>query len=114
MKTNTKRLTARFARSTRFTVTPVSAAADRARNVKRLDQLKDLLLRQHLATLPEADGRSALRHAANEAASLAWATPFPLLILPTLLEEKVEATARRMRQQEDIRRRSAVLLAEAA
>ena len=40
-----------------------------------------------------------LRRAANDAAALAWATVFPLLVFPVLFEEKTEAALRRAERQ---------------
>jgi hypothetical protein len=54
-----------------------------------------------------------VKQAANEAAGLAWTTPFPLLVFPTLFNENVE----RVRQQDErgrrIKAKSADLVMEA-
>jgi len=60
---------------------------------------------------PELD--TALRRAADEAASVAWFTPFPLLFLPTLLEEKAASAFRHEKRQREIRQRTEGLLDEA-
>lgn len=85
--------------------------ASRAEARARLEALKERLLRRSLEA-PEARGLTErLRWAAEDAASLAWATAFPLLVLPELVEEKLEAARRQAARQERIRRRSAALLA---
>lgn len=112
MNTTAKRLTARFARPTRFTVTPV--VLSRAEREARLAALKDRLARQYAGALEHAPLRPAIERALNDAASLAWATPFPLLVLPTLADEKVTAARRQADRQTQILRRSAALLAQAA
>jgi hypothetical protein len=66
--------------------------------------LKNQLLRNWLAKLTEPGRNSQVRSAANEAAALAWITPYPLLLFPELFEEKANAAlARAVRQQEILR-----------
>jgi hypothetical protein len=77
-----------------------------------LEQLKQRLLVQRLATaLDESDLRPAYRRAANDAASLAWLTPYPLLVLPLLFEEKAEEARRRTERQRKLLNRSSQLVA---
>src|SRR3954465_10896241 len=66
-----------------------------------LERLKERLLEQLLPqTTHRPDLSSAYRRAANDAVSLAWVTPFPLLVLPVLFEEKAaEAQAQAERQR---------------
>jgi hypothetical protein len=71
-----------------------------------LDYLKARLLKEQLTRATEPALNPLLRRAANEAASLAWFTPFPLLVFPLLLEEKAEAARRQQARQRQIRRRS--------
>ena len=111
-KTTYRRVPTRFARPTRFKVRTTEAPAARAALNIRLERLKEQLLARHVN---EADEFAAfLRRAADEAASLAWTTPYPLLILPELLEEKVAAARRQAERQGSVLRRSQVLLVEAA
>ena len=112
MKTQTTRLPARFARPTRFQVRP--RILTRAECQARLGELKDRLLRLHLAEPGASDLAPVVRRAADDAASLAWASPYPLLILPELVEEKVAAARVQAARQAQIRRQSAALFAEAA
>ncbi len=112
MKTMTKRLPTRFARPMRFKVTPV--ALPRAEREARLADLKERLARQYAATMEPPALKPAIERAVNDAASLAWATPFPLLVLPALAEEKVNLVRRQADRQARILRRSAAFLARAA
>jgi hypothetical protein len=112
MKTNIQRLTARFARPTRFQIRP--RVLSRAERDARLAELKDRLLRLHLAEAGTEDLTPLVRRATEEAASLAWSTAFPLLVLPELIEEKVAAARQQAVRQNRIRRQSAAWIAEAA
>jgi hypothetical protein len=47
-----------------------------------------------------------MRRAADEAASIAWATTYPLLVLPVLLEEKLSVARRKAELQRSIYLRS--------
>jgi hypothetical protein len=75
-----------------------------------LDRLKGRLLSEHLRNVWEPDLNSNLRRAANEAAALAWASPYPLLVFPALFEEKAEEAVTWTQRQKDVRRRSRELL----
>mgnify|MGYP000141499571 CR=1 FL=1 len=112
MNKQTTRLTARFARPTRFAVRP--RVLTRAEQDARLGELKDRLLRLHLAKAGTSELTPLVRRATEDAASLAWATPYPLLVLPELVEEKVAAAHEQAARQARIRRQSAALYAEAA
>ena len=114
MKSNYQRVRPRFAPETRFEVTPVPAAPFRGAVETQLDRLKDRLLLRLLNEAPEPELDTILRRAANEAAALAWLTPFPLLLFPALLEEKVQTARKRAIKQARVRQRSRALLAEAA
>jgi len=48
-----------------------------------------------------------LRHAANEAAALAWAALYPLLVFPVLFEEKTATAVRHAERQARILRTDA-------
>jgi hypothetical protein len=111
-QTACRRVPTRFARPTRFKVRPTAAPAVRAALNARLERLKDRLLAPHV-NAPD-DLTPFLRRAAEEAASLAWTTPYPLFILPELLEEKVAAARLHAARQASVLRRSQALLAEAA
>lgn len=66
-----------------------------------LQVLKNQLLAGHLAEVRDSELEMRLRRAADESASIAWATTYPLLTLPELLREKtVQALAQHERQRE--------------
>ena len=71
-----------------------------------LEQLKNRLLNDLLAAAARADLYAPFRRAAHEATSVAWASGFPLLVLPTLLEEKARAAQRQLERQRRVLRRS--------
>ena len=57
------------------------------------------MLRELLAETGNPELYAPLRRAANEALALAWATPFPLLVLPELLREKARSARLYTRKQ---------------
>lgn len=71
-----------------------------------IERLKDRMLIEKLSHLDHPDLNPLLRRAANEAAALAWATPFPLLVFPELFEEKARDARRHATTQADVRARS--------
>jgi hypothetical protein len=91
MNTKYRRLPARFAREVRFQVQPALAAPFRAAQEARFERLKHRLLLNSLNKVPQDRENARLRRAANEAAALAWVTPYPLLVYPVLFEEKARA-----------------------
>jgi len=73
-----------------------------------LERLKERLLQQLLAeTVQQPELNPAYRRAANDAVSLAWVTPFPLLFLPALLEEKAAEARKRTARQQAVLKRTA-------
>lgn len=95
----------RFSRETRFEVCPIISAPFRGPVEWRLDQLKSKLLQPVLRGMRNPELHSKLSWAAQEAASLAWMTPVPLLVFPALFEEKVGAARRQWIKQQGIRRK---------
>ena len=75
-----------------------------------LEQLKNRLLREALAETQVPNMLAPLRRAANDAASLAWLEPQPLLVFPELFLEKRRLAHDRGQQQQRIRNRTARLL----
>jgi len=75
-----------------------------------LERFKRRLLRELLNQNTNPELTAPLRRAANEAAALAWLTPYPLLVFPALLEEKVQRAQQHSLRQARIRRRSRKLL----
>ena len=73
-----------------------------------LEQLKQRLLQQRLTqAAQQPEFGPAYRRAAQDAASLAWLTPYPLLFLPLLFEEKAEEARRRADRQRRILKKTA-------
>jgi hypothetical protein len=109
MRTNVgnQRVPGRFIRPKRFERT-----RDLARN--RFEQLKTDLLSPVLDDAPSSEVRRQLVLAANEAAAAAWTTPFPLLMLPVLLQEKADEVRQYSARQEQVQVRSAALAANTA
>ena len=83
----------------------------RARQEAELERLRVQLLTRHLEGRYVSQFADPLRRAADEAAALAWATRYPLLVLPALVEEKARAALLRPGRQQQIRQRSRELLA---
>jgi hypothetical protein len=114
MKYRNRQVKARFGRETRLEIAPIPSVPSRGRQECELNRLKARLLQQALERAGDAELNAPLQRAANEAASLAWFTPFPLLVFPLLLEEKAEAVQRQLARQREIRQRSQGLLRTAA
>jgi hypothetical protein len=111
MNANYRRIPTRFGPDTRFEVKPVPPATFRATQENELERFKNRLLKERLDDLTEPALNAYLRRAANEAAAIAWATPYPLLVLPALFEEKIEAAVLQAKRQASVRERSRELLA---
>ena len=111
MNKNKIRVPARFGPETRFEVRPVPPAPFRATQENEFERLKGRLLARELAAAPAPELNPPLRRAANEAAALAWATVYPLLVFPVLFEEKTEAALRQAERQARIFENSRELLA---
>ena len=87
-----------FGPETRFELRATPPAPFRATQETEFERLKNKLLAEQLVqATPELN--VPLRRAANDAAALAWATVFPLLVFPVLFEEKIEAAVLRLRRQ---------------
>jgi len=109
MNENYRRVPTEFAPEIRFAV-PVPPGRLRARQATDLEELKARLLRERLHQVWETRRSYQLRRAADEAAALAWVTPFPLLVFPALFEEKAFDALLRVERQDQVRRRSRELL----
>jgi hypothetical protein len=114
MKTNRQKLRTRFELETRFEVAAVPAVPFRGTRESELEQLKSRLLRAALHEATDAESYAPLRRAATEAAAVAWMTPFPLLFLPVLFEEKAAAAQGGIARARSIRARSRKILAVVA
>ena len=103
-----RRVPTRFAPEISFEVTP---ALLRARQDTELEQLKARLLNERIRQVWDNRRTLQLSRAADEAAALAWVTPYPLLVFPALFEEKAETALLRVVRQDRVRERSRELLA---
>ena len=89
MNENTKRvLEADFAPETSFAVPTVAC------EFNLFEELRRRLVGQYLDAGAETADHTSIETAAREAAIEAWSTPFPLLMLPLLIEELVEKARR--------------------
>ena len=88
-----------------FEPNPLLLTSRRGALEAQLEQLKERLLEPILNSVESAALAQELRRVANEAAALAWFTVCPILVLPTLLEEKVRSALKRWARQETIRHR---------
>src|SRR5882672_6253011 len=86
-----QRINNRFGARTRFAVVPKPAAPFRGAPEAELEQLKERLLQEAIEQSVDPEFNAPLRRAANEAAALAWATWYPLLVFPALFEEKAQS-----------------------
>ena len=109
MNKNKIHIPAHFAAETRFELRPKPTIPFRAFQEKAFERLKNRLLARQLTEAPELN--IPLRRAANDAAALAWATVFPLLVFPVLFEEKVETAALRAERQARIYANSQLIAA---
>jgi len=110
MKTNYRRVPTKFGPETRFEVKPVPPAPFRATQETELERLKNRLLVDILNEFDGPDANPYVRRAANEAAALAWVTPYPLLTFPGLFEEKLATALRYAERQTRVFERSAELV----
>jgi hypothetical protein len=114
MKTNTPhRVNTRFAPEKRFEVIPLPEALSRRNLAAKIEQLKLALVKEELSNARDPIQFRRLIMLANEAAALALTTPFPILVLPVLLEEKLEHARKQAERQNAIWSRSEQLFAEA-
>lgn len=111
MNAKYRRVPTEFGPETRFEVQPAPPAPFRAAHESEFEHLKNGLLRQRLEALWKPELSVPVRRAANEAAALAWVTPYPLLVFPVLFEEKAAEALRAEFRQLQIRQRSRELFA---
>jgi len=71
----------------------------------QIEQLKQKLMRRILEDTTNTELVRELARAGNEAAALAWFTVCPMLVLPTLLEEKLARALEHWQKQEQLRQR---------
>ncbi len=68
-----------------------------------LEDLKQRLLMPVIRSIADSELAREISWAANEAAALAWCTICPVLVLPDLLEEKIQDALKRWEKQQRIR-----------
>lgn len=93
---------------------PESNPVPEQRSDLDLDLLKNRLLQQALGGSVNTNLVKPLRRAANEAAAIAWLEPLPLLVFPTLFEEKARLARKQAQRQEFVQARSSEWLQEVA
>lgn len=76
-----------------------------AQELDPLETLKSRLLAEQMHSVRDVELAARLRRAADESASLAWATAYPLLTLPELLREKTSQAQIQFEQQRRIQSR---------
>ncbi len=116
MKTNTSypRVPTRFGREVRFELTPSFEPLGFDPQRRAFENLKSRLLEPVLDRTADPALHRQLQLAANEAAAVAFTTPFPLLVLPVLLQEKADEVHRHAARQEQVERASPRLAAAEA
>jgi len=110
MNKNKQFVPTEFGPETRFELRATPAAPFRVTQENEFELLKAKLLTERLSKTG-AELNIPLRRAANDAAALAWATLFPLLVFPALFEEKIAAAVRQAERQARIYKNSRELLA---
>jgi hypothetical protein len=80
----------------------------------QLEELKERLLQPLIQAVVSTGLAREIRWAATEAAALAWYTACPILVLPSLLEEKIGGALQRWDKQQQIRARQSMRRALAA
>src|SRR6266478_371548 len=110
MNIKREKLPTNFGPETRFEVRPAPPAPFRILQENLFEQLKNDLLVARLGEIWKPGFNSQVRRAANEAAALAWVTPYPLLVFPTLFQEKADAALLIAERQEQVTERSRELL----
>ena|ERR1051326_1972665 len=106
MNRHNNRIETEFAPETRFAVIAAPATPFRIAQESDLERLKARLLQQALRQCNDPALNAPLRRAANDAAALAWVHWYPLLLFPTLFEEKARDAALQAMRQAAIRRRT--------
>jgi hypothetical protein len=114
MKTNERSIAAIFAQDDHFEVVPATAAPARGAMETELDGLKTRLLKARVEQLTQLGAAVPMRRAANEAAAMAWLTPYPLLVFPALFEEKTHRLLLQLSKQARVLARTEGLVEAAA
>jgi|YNPNPStandDraft_1061719.scaffolds.fasta_scaffold10834_3 hypothetical protein len=116
-KTTTRkpvRAPTRYAPEAELEFASASRGQWRAAVHEELERLKNRLLQEYFDKCIDSALEPAIRRAAHEASALASITPYPLLVFPTLFEEKAEAAVRYHLRQQMVWDRSRRLMSMAA
>jgi len=103
MNAKYQRLRAEFGPEVRFEVKPEPPAPFRIAQKSRFEALMAQLLTERLGQVWKPASHAPVRGAANEAAALAWSTPYPLLVFPVLFAEKAETALQVAERQQGTR-----------
>ena len=98
----------KFAPDTGFSLAP-RPGPDQALHHNDLESLKRQLFEETVEN--SFEGGLLARLAADEAAALAWATPYPTLVFPVLFQEKLRAVEAHADRQAEVHRITRELLA---
>lgn len=79
-----------------------------------IDALKDRLIQNLLRQSTDPRFHPAIKQAVKDAATLAWLTPVPLLVMPVLAEEKVREGTAQVERQYQIREQTQGIMGLAA
>lgn len=104
----------RYAPDAELEFASVSRGQWRATVHEELERLKNRLLQEYFNKCADSALLPAIHRAAHEAAALASINPYPLLVFPTLFEEKAEAALRYHFRQQLVWDRSRRLMSMAA
>jgi hypothetical protein len=111
METKSNKVVApEFGGEGRFNLELTGAGQARVARQDELEVLKAILLEERLENA-WGEETEALRRAANDAAALAWLTPFPTLVFPELFEERAARAIAVADRQAEVRKTSRELLA---
>jgi hypothetical protein len=99
MHQHNHKVRAKFGPETRFEVRPAPPTPFRATQETEFERLKNRLLTETLLAVGRPEMNAVIRRAANEAAALAWVTFHPLLLFPSLFEEKTRTAIRQAQRQ---------------
>jgi hypothetical protein len=111
MNTNHRRVQTDFGPEARFEITLDPPAPFRAMQESLFEKLKTRLVTERLEEVWGPEISSHVRRAANDAAALAWVTPYPLLVFPSLFQEKTESALLWADRQKQVRARSCEFVA---
>ena|SRR6478672_3969869 len=101
MKANSHQVPTVFAPDTKFELEPIPVGPLKAALEARFDRLRAQLLLERLQEVENEKSTSQVCRAANEAAALAWVTPYPLLVFPVLFEERAQSALACAEAQEE-------------